>query len=431
MKYKLFVGFAALGLSAAMAVADEVTDLRREIDALNEKIQRLELKQDETSKDWKNHEDPIEASVNTLISAGTSSEDNEGIESLQGGGHDPKQRGFNFQQAELSFAGEVDPYFKGEAHILFLEDDVELEEAFITSTALPGNTELKLGHYLTEFGRMNASHPHTWRWVDQPVVIGRFFGPDGSRAPGARVLWHTPLPWCSDVSFGAQNADNETMASFLGETSHHHDDEGEEEEGEEAIGGFPRADREAEDFDDLVFSARMQNRFGLSDDTGALLGFSGMVGPNAAGEDTQSAIYGADFTVTWEPDDHGHGWPFVEWQSEVIRRDYEADEDLEDWGLYSQLLYGFTPGWAAGLRVEYATGDGEGPEPREEDDARDDRLRLSPLLAYHPSENSRVRLQYNFDDADHLEDGDAHTVWLAFEFLFGAHPSHEHVHDHD
>ena len=70
---------------------------------------------------------------------GGSSERDESLVNLQGGGHDPRKRGFTFQQAELSLAGAVDPYFNAEAHILFFldpvegETEVELEEAFATS----------------------------------------------------------------------------------------------------------------------------------------------------------------------------------------------------------------------------------------------------------------------------------------------------------
>lgn len=50
---------------------------------------------------------------------------------------------------------------------------------------------------------------------------------------------------------------------------------------------------------------------------------------------------------------------------------------------------------------------------------------------FHPTEFSRIRLQYNYDHALHLEfDGlgsrgkDAHSVWLGFEVLIGSHPAH-------
>jgi hypothetical protein len=99
---------------------------------------------------------------------------------------------------------------------------------------------------------------------------------------------------------------------------------------------------------------------------------------------------------------------------------------LRDWGFYTQLLYGFTHPWAAGVRVEWASGEGESyPEGRSNDPLRDDRLRISPLLQYQPSEFSRIRLQYNYDHATALPDEDASTVWIALELLYGTHPAHK------
>ena len=91
----------------------------------------------------------------------------------------------------------------------------------------------------------------------------------------------------------------------------------------------------------------------------------------------------------------------------------------------NRLLYGFRHGWAAGLRVEYANGDGNSVEGRSQDPLRDERFRLSPLLVFWPTEFSRLRLQYNYDWADHLDDNEAHTVWLGLEAQFGPHPAHK------
>ncbi|MBZ0252998.1 MAG: hypothetical protein K8I02_06615, partial [Candidatus Methylomirabilis sp.] len=63
--------------------------------------------------------------------------------------------------------------------------------------------------------------------------------------------------------------------------------------------------------------------------------------------------------------------------------------------------------------------------PRRDDPRRGTRHRLSPLLAWHPSEFSRIRLQYNYDNATVLERNEAHSVWLGLEFLIGAHPAHQ------
>ena len=100
-------------------------------------------------------------------------------------------------------------------------------------------------------------------------------------------------------------------------------------------------------------------------------------------------------------------------------------QTLYDWGLYTQLLYGFSYRWAAGVRFEYASGSGASvPNGREADPFRDTRYRVSPLLVWHPSHFSRVRLQYNLDFADHLQHDRAHSVWLGLELVVGQHPAH-------
>ena len=53
------------------------------------------------------------------------------------------------------------------------------------------------------------------------------------------------------------------------------------------------------------------------------------------------------------------------------------------------------------------------------DPDRDSRWRVSPNLTWFPSEFSKVRLQYDYDDRQNI--GVDHSVWLQFEFMIGAH----------
>lgn len=387
----------------------------------------------------------IDVSLDVQMAAGATSEPDEIIEVLQGGGHDPKRRGFTLQQAELSLVGAVDPYFLAEAHIIASEDEIELEEAFVRTMSLPYGLEVEGGYFLTEFGRINPTHPHAWLWMDQPVVNTRMFGGEGMRGSGVRVSKLLPTPWYSVLHAGVQNADGEFMASFLGgEVAHNHgDDHGEEEHDHEmGIGRRPIVDQEVHGLGDLVYLLRWENGFDLSSSWSTKFGLSGLYGPNFTGPDGETWIYGADFLCKWMPAGNFQGRPFFRLEGEFIKRDLEADDffdedegetiagdTLRDWGFYLQGLYGFSSRWAAGLRYEYASGSGgslthEGEhEGRSDDPYRDDRWRIAPLLAYSPSEFSRLRLQYNIDDADHLDDV-VHSVWLGLEVLIGSHPAH-------
>jgi len=393
----------------------------------------------------------LDVSLDVLASAGSSTATDEELQGLQGGNHDPRQRGFTFQALELSFQGAVDPWMIGETHILYFIDQegesrFELEEAFLQTTALPWGLhehgfQVEFGHFFTEFGRMNPTHPHAWDWQDQPFVLSRFFGEDGMRGPGVRVGWLAPLPWYSEIHVGAQNAIGETMVSFLA------NDEVFEER---PIGGRPFAGRRVSGLDDLVYLTRWVNGFDLSDTVSTQLGLSALFGPNATGGSGNTRIFGGDVVVKWRPLVTDRGWPFLKFEAELLYRDFQMDsfrgcpeaeegeedcadpvsfdrDDLDDWGFYTQLVYGFRRGWSAGLRYEYGSGNGDsvGPfEGADDDPFRSDRHRISPLLVFQPSEFSRLRLQYNYDIADHLTPDDVHTVWAGVEFLFGSHPAH-------
>ena len=76
------------------------------------------------------------------------------------------------------------------------------------------------------------------------------------------------------------------------------------------------------------------------------------------------------------------------------------------------------------MRLEYANGRGIGYGHcgRYEDPFRNERHRVSALASWRTSDLVRLRQQYNYDHASHLEEF-AHTVWLGFEWLCGAHPA--------
>jgi hypothetical protein len=114
-------------------------------------------------------------------------------------------------------------------------------------------------------------------------------------------------------------------------------------------------------------------------------------------------------------------------QAEGMWRSYEAAEDLtvplpaetlRDSGFYVQGIWGFVSRWVAGARVEYADGN------RPTDRLGDRRWRLSPNLTFYPSEFSKLRLQYDVDFAEHLNNKALHAVFLQFEFLIGTHGAH-------
>ncbi|MGQ3686224.1 MAG: hypothetical protein ACUBOA_14645 [Candidatus Loosdrechtia sp.] len=375
---------------------------------------------------WRSGQSFVDISFIGLFSlAGSTSDD---LEELQVGAHDPIQRGFTVQQLEMAFEGVIDPFFKGNAYIIFQidregESFLEIEEAYLTSLSLPLNLQAKAGTFFTEFGRLNPTHPHVWDFADAPLVSGRFMGPDGMRNPGARISWLAPTPNYTELFFTVQNSHGETVRSFRFEDGLH---------GRQAF-DLDDDEMRVRSMKDLLYTPRIVTAFDLTDEQTLMLGASAAFGPNSTGRDKRTIIYGADVYWKWKSRYSDRGFPFVTWQTEVMGRRFEAgpgdpdpgdpvlpDEVIRNWGVYSQATWGFRKGWVAGLRGDYVDGERFAESPLESE-----RWRLSPNLTFYPSEFSKIRLQYNYDRILGGEKETEHSVFLQFEFLLGAHGAHK------
>jgi hypothetical protein len=350
------------------------------------------------------------------------------LDEIEVGDHDPQQRGFNARNIELAFDGAVDPYFEGFANIVFkLDNDnqtsVEVEEAFMQTTSLPFNLQLKGGQFFAAFGRLNPTHPHTWDFADTPLVNGLFLGPDGLRGVGAQISWTLPLPWYSQLIFASQNGRGSTGFSFRNP-------------GDNGM-FFDRitTDREARGLQDFVWLPRFENSVNLSDTQTVLAGVSGAFGSNETGANSRTQIYGGDLLYKWKSSHAEGGFPFVKWQTEFMYRRFQAGhgaddsfpvaETFHDWGLYSQVLWGFKKGWVAGIRGDYVHM--QNSEFTDDLD-RQSRSRISANLTWYPTEFSKLRLQYNHDFLEQnlfLSEREVDSLFLQFEFILGAHGAHK------
>ncbi len=358
-----------------------------------------------------------------LADFGWSSDPNVG--SLQLGDHDPAVRGFTIPNVELTLDGAVDPYFKGFANIVYKldaagETGVELEEVYVLTTSLPHNLQIKGGQFFTEFGRQNPQHPHSWSFVDQPLVLNRMFGPDGLRSQGVRISWLAPTPWYTEAMVSVMNSAGGTTWSFRSDES------------SEIHGGAP-LDRQVLRLGDMLVVPRLATSFELTSTQTLVLGASAAFGPNNSGPSAKTRIYGADLYWKWKSATAAQGFPFLSLQAELLSRRYDAasrpavedpgvtlpGETLRDRGGYAQVLWGVKPRWVLGLRGDWADGDAAAFEVP----LRAQRTRISPNLTWYPSEFSKLRLQYNYDDRNGV--GTDHSLWMQFEFILGAHASHK------
>ncbi len=257
----------------------------------------------------------INLSFDALMAAGATTAND--IDKLELGGHDPKQRGFTVQNLETVFDGKVDPYFRGQANVVLQIDShgettIEAEEAYLETLSLPWNLQVKAGQFFTEFGRLNPTHPHTWDFVDQPLVNGRFLGEDGLRSAGARLSWLVPTPFYSELFFTLANSQGETAFSFRND-----------HEGEPFL-GRPAIERGVKTLGDMLFVPRYAASFDLTDAQTVVAGASAAFGPNSSGSDTDTQIYGVDLFWKWKSPRQHAGFPFVSWQTEALLRRFKA-----------------------------------------------------------------------------------------------------------
>jgi len=399
------------GSSELLKAVDELTD---RLDAMDSKIGAVKASAGGGRAAY------LDVSFNSLMTAGTSTAKESVLPELEGGHHDPHKRGFTIQNTELALSGAVDPYFKGFVNMVQTIDKdggtvVELEEAYAKTTALPAGLQVKAGQYFTDFGRLNPQHPHQWEFVDQPIVNTRMFGDDGMRGPGAQVSWLVPgAPL--EVVTGLQNANGGTMRSFAGP-------------GEDGPVVGTQHERDVRTFRDTMWSQRADVSVDLTDEMPAMLGVSNALGPSGSSGNGSTDVLGADLTVKWKPLANDHGFPYVAFQGEWMRRHLGYDSfvdggrfvpggELRDSGEYAQLVYGFHRDWTAGLRYDRVRGVNDDVLGAE------DRDRWSVALTWYTSEFAKIRLQFNVDDSAALGRREQ-SVWLQFEFNLGVHGAHK------
>src|SRR5256886_5635594 len=200
--------------------------------------------------------------------------------------------GFTAQEVELAFSAIVDPYFKGEVYLTIPNlEGIEVEEAFVTTTSLPWNLQIKGGSFRSSFGRQNGQHLHVQDFTRRPLINAAFLGADGMRGPGVQVSWLAPLPFFFTLSgevfsLGADPADQtgalpQPVGSFGADRSTR-----------------PTLAAEAKAFLPLgeEWSLYGGLNFASGKSPGLSLGDAGTVG---VGREAQ--LYGADLYLKWKP----------------------------------------------------------------------------------------------------------------------------------
>jgi hypothetical protein len=447
LSFRPMAALLALVLLPAVAgAADDVSALRAELQALKNdygaRVDALEARIQELETVRASAPEPPAPEAPASKSSGGASAFNPAISLILGGSYTstsrdpadwniagfpptggevgPGERSFNLGESELTFAANIDPYFSGQLTAAITGDnEIEVEEAFVRTTALPDGFTGKIGRFFSGFGYLNEVHAHAWDFVDQPLAYQAMFGGQ-SRQDGVQVKWLAPTDLFIELGAEAGNGDSYPATRGAGNGlnaaslfAHVGGDVGDNTSWR---AGLSWIDSEAE------------NRAGgIADASGDPL-FEFFTG--------DAHTWVVDGVLKWAPSPRRQ----LKVQGEYLHRE-ESGEIADGGGVlladdyrstqsgwYLQSVYQFTPRWRVGAR--YDALDSGTPHFTLAPDgllsASPDRLSL--MVDWNPSEFSRLRAQYDLDDArddgSGLKDGDR-ILRLQYLYGIGAHGAHK------
>jgi hypothetical protein len=293
-------------------------------------------------------------------------------------GDDPLPAGLAIQELELSFAADVDPYFKLRAFLTMPGGEgIEVEEAFLETTSLPRGVGLKVGAFRSSFGRNNEQHLHVQDFARRPRTT-QLLGDDGLRAPGAQLSYLLPLPWYASLFVEALDP---------------------------AGSG------------DLTGTAGLEQFFDLGTSWSLYTGLSAATLARAKESDTAPApareyLGGGDVYLKWKPPNETDTYAWVAFTAEYVAS-RTSDKDW-DGVAYGQLVAQVDRRVRLGARVDLVGYPRTGLT-RE--------VVASASVAFLPTEFSRLRLTYAHDAP--IDGGvDQDSVFLQVEGTIGAHGAH-------
>jgi hypothetical protein len=349
---------------------------------------------------------------------------------LPGGGEvGPGERSFNLGESEITLSANVDPWFYANlTAALTPENEVEIEEAFFRTTSLPDGFTAKGGRFFSGFGYLNEVHSHAWDFADQPLIYQAFFAGQYQQN-GLQLKWLAPTD--TFIELGAEAGNGE---EFPGTRL--------------ASNGMNGATFFAHVGGDIGNSTSW--RFGASwvdlkardrgyEDTDE----SGMPVVNAFTGKSETWV--ADAVLKWAPNGN-IARQQLKIQGEYMRRKEDGQLAFDTAGLnlsdvfssdqagwYVQSVFQFMPRWRVGLRYDsLETGDTNIALVTAELLSADafpalrgvDPDRVSLMLDWNPSEFTRIRVQYDWDDARAAGANDR-IFRLQYLYGIGAHGAHK------
>jgi hypothetical protein len=344
-----------------------------------------------------------------------------------GGEVGPPPRSFGLGESELVVTANIDPYFRGALITSFTPDNqLEVEEAYFQTTALPAGFTLKGGRFLSGIGYQNEIHQHAWDFQDAALAYKAFLG-GRYQQDGVQLKWLAPTPLFlelgAELGNGAAFPGNDRNKNGVGSTAlfaHLGGDIG-ESWAWRAGGSYLRTGSRNRAYDDL-------------DSTGATVtnSFSG-----------RSRVWVVDGVLKWAPNGNSTVRNF-KLQGEYFRARDHGDFSFNTGGpamtdflrtsqsgWYAQGVYQFMPRWRVGYRYDALrrgtvdlglVNSGALTLADFPTLAMHDPTRQTAMLEFNPSEFSRVRLQYSADKS--AVGGTDNQIFLQYIHSLGPHGAH-------
>jgi hypothetical protein len=304
-------------------------------------------------------------------------------------------------EAELAFQAAVDPYARADFFVAVGPEGAELEEGFITFTALPANLLLKAGKIRAQFGKVSTLHTHRLPTADRPLVAENLLGGEEGLADSGVSLSHllqNPLVFLEltgEVFAGTSEVFQSTERARL------------------AYVGRVRAYRDLTESTNLDLGSSFAFGPFLPEGTENGDDLDGPDGePNAPALDRR--LIGVDVTLRYRPL-QGAIYRRLNVRSELVWSRQDAlDGEATAFGAYALAEYQLARRWYLGGRIDRSG--------RPFDGELVDRGG-SVFVTFWPTEFSQIRGQVR---RTHRAEGTSGTeALLQFNFSIGAHGAHE------
>jgi hypothetical protein len=297
--------------------------------------------------------------------------------------------GMQMHESEIGLQAIIDPYARGDFFISFGEEGVNLEEGYITFTALPKSFVVKVGKMRSAFGKVNTMHNHVLPWIDRPLATTNLVGgEDGIDDAGVSIERIIPAP--KGIFLEA------TGQVFRGDSG----------DGLQSV--FKSWQRS-----NVSTVAHLRSYKDITESTNVDIGLSYARGYNDFGPSFVTNLYGVDATVRWKPLRRSIYHSFIGRSELFWSQRQQLPVEQRAFGFYTSADYQLGRRWFLGGRFD-----------------RSERSQFanltdqggSAVLTYWPSEFSQIRGQYRY--TTYAEGRSANELLLQLIFSLGAHGAH-------